>query len=299
MNAGADDPVRLLHAYSGNHPSVPRVEGNAVTIPLAGVKSIKNEVSLDHLRIASPCPVSWGQMTGGDRVRFCQLCSLHVYNFAEMTKRQVDELITSTEGRICARLYRRPDGTVITRDCPVGLRAVRRQVAKVAGAVFAVLMSLLGSVAGQKPGSKDKSSCQQQVKITRKVDPGSVDTAAVMGTVVDANGAVVEGANVRLTDRQTKKYYDNRSNAEGHFLAGMMRPGAYDVTIQAFGFKSVEVRKVNLGAKDILNVETILLRDKTEVTMGIVAYDHPLIDTTSSSTTIIISSETLRKLPIP
>jgi hypothetical protein len=180
----------------------------------------------------------------------------------------------------------------------VGLRAVRRRVAKVGGAVFAVLMSLAGSVAGQKPGSKDKSSCQQQVRITRKLDPGSVETAAVEGTVVDANGAVVEGANIRITDRQTKKYSDNRSNAQGHFLAGMLRPGAYDISVQAPGFRSVEVRKVTLGAKDILNVETILLMDSAEVLIGVVAYDA-LIDTSSSSTTIIISSETLRKLPIP
>src|SRR6266849_4080752 len=118
---------------------------------------MKSSNRLDHLRIASPCPVGWEQMAGDDRVRFCEQCSLRVYNISAMTRNEAETLIANTEGHICARLYRRSDGTIITKDCPVGLRAIRRRVAKIAGAVFAAVMSLAGSVAGQKPASKDKS----------------------------------------------------------------------------------------------------------------------------------------------
>jgi len=52
---------------------------------------------------------------------------LNVYNFAEMTRDEVRDLLARTEGRVCARLYRRADGTVLTRDCPTGLRALRRR----------------------------------------------------------------------------------------------------------------------------------------------------------------------------
>jgi hypothetical protein len=34
--------------------------------------------SLEDLHIAKPCPVSWADMKGDDRVRFCSHCSLHV-----------------------------------------------------------------------------------------------------------------------------------------------------------------------------------------------------------------------------
>jgi hypothetical protein len=106
-------------------------------------------------------------MTGDDRARLCEECNLRVYNIPEMTRTEAEALIANTEGRICARLYRRFDGTIITKDCPVGLRAIRRRVAKVAGAVFAAIISICSSVAGQKP-SKDKSSCQQPVRMTKK-----------------------------------------------------------------------------------------------------------------------------------
>src|ERR671916_798746 len=96
----------------------------------------KDNDLLNRLRIASPCTVGWERMTGDERVRFCEQCNLHVYNISAMTEAEVASLIKSQEGRLCARLYRRADGTVLTRDCPVGLRALRRRMSKTAGAVL-------------------------------------------------------------------------------------------------------------------------------------------------------------------
>ena len=83
---------------------------------------------LDRIRIASPCSARWEDMTGDDRTRLCEQCGLNVYNLSDMSREDAAGLIQRTEGRLCVRLYRRPDGTVITRDCPTGLRAVRRRV---------------------------------------------------------------------------------------------------------------------------------------------------------------------------
>src|SRR5262245_10193856 len=113
---------------------------------------------LERLRIASPCPASWEQMSGDERVRFCDTCDLHVYNISRMTHREAISLITETEGRLCARIYRRADGTVITRDCPVGLRAIRRRVARIAGASLAALLGLFSVALGQK-GTPEDNYC--------------------------------------------------------------------------------------------------------------------------------------------
>src|SRR5258706_1933737 len=142
---------------------------------------------LDHVRVAAPCTSDWDQMIGSERVRFCGQCSLNVYNLSSMTRSDAEALIARTEGRLCVRFYRRSDGTIITKDCPVGLRAIRRHVARVSGAVFATIMSLCSIVVGQKPSSKDKSSCKQQITIVRKLS----DSASVAGTILDPNGAVV------------------------------------------------------------------------------------------------------------
>ncbi len=113
---------------------------------------------LDHVRIASPCPMSWDEMRGNERVRFCQKCSLHVYNVAEMTRAEAEALIIEKEGRLCARLYRRADGTILTRDCPVGLRAARLRYARMMGGIAAAVAFLLsaGGVLGKRGNGSNR-----------------------------------------------------------------------------------------------------------------------------------------------
>src|SRR5262245_5564716 len=101
-----------------------------------------NENVLDRIRVASPCDVRWESMSGTERARFCSECRLHVYDFSQLTRKEAIDLVTKTEGRICGRLHRRADGTILTRDCPVGLRALRRRVARIAGASLAALLGL-------------------------------------------------------------------------------------------------------------------------------------------------------------
>lgn len=60
-------------------------------------------------------------MSGDDRVRFCGVCRLNVYNLSGMTRRDATELVQLVEGRLCVRFFRRKDGTLLTSDCPVGM----------------------------------------------------------------------------------------------------------------------------------------------------------------------------------
>jgi hypothetical protein len=83
---------------------------------------------LDAIRIASPCSESWDRMVGTERVRNCASCRLDVYNLSAMTRAEAEALLASRTGRLCARYYRRVDGTILTADCPVGVRRRRRQV---------------------------------------------------------------------------------------------------------------------------------------------------------------------------
>jgi hypothetical protein len=97
-------------------------------------------IPLDVIHVSNPCPASWEKMQGDQRVRFCQECSLHVYNISELTKDAAEKLIRAHEGRLCVRYFTRADGTILTQDCGGGLRrAARRARAMVAaGAMLAV-----------------------------------------------------------------------------------------------------------------------------------------------------------------
>ena len=101
---------------------------------------------LDHVRIAAPCTADWNQMIGDERVRFCGQCSLNVYNLSSMTKSDAESLIARNEGRLCVRFYRRFDGSIITKDCPVGLSAIHRRVSYVARAISSSVLGLLAGL---------------------------------------------------------------------------------------------------------------------------------------------------------
>ncbi len=98
---------------------------------------------LDHVRIAAPCPAEWDNMFGDERVRFCAQCKLNVFNLSEMTRAEAELLIARTEGRMCIRYYRRRDGSILTRNCPVGFQAIKRRVSRVANAVASAVVSFL------------------------------------------------------------------------------------------------------------------------------------------------------------
>jgi hypothetical protein len=110
---------------------------------LNGVFMSINNSPLDNLKIASPCSASWNEMYGTDRKRFCGDCKLNVYNLSRMTRDAAERLLISSEGRLCVRFYRRPDGTVLTKDCPVGWAKVRQRLSLYATAAFSLLLSFM------------------------------------------------------------------------------------------------------------------------------------------------------------
>jgi hypothetical protein len=67
-----------------------------------------------------------------------------VYNLSAMSSDEAANLIREAEGRVCVRLYRRADGSVMTRDCPTGLRAVRQRVSRAVAVSFASVFSIIG-----------------------------------------------------------------------------------------------------------------------------------------------------------
>ncbi len=84
-------------------------------------KQEKPHSMLHDIKIARPCGARWDLMNGNDQVRHCRSCKLNVYNISNLTRTAAENLIAKHEGKLCVRLYRRKDGTVVTRDCPAGL----------------------------------------------------------------------------------------------------------------------------------------------------------------------------------
>jgi hypothetical protein len=63
-----------------------------------------------------------------------------------MSRSEAEDFIARSEGRVCIRYYRRKDGTIITENCPVGLRALRKRLSYVARAIASAVIALMTGV---------------------------------------------------------------------------------------------------------------------------------------------------------
>jgi hypothetical protein len=155
---------------------------------------------LSRVKVASPCSESWDAMPGGERVRSCARCQHRVYNLSAMSAADAAKLVREAEGRLCVRFYRRADGTILTRDCPVGLRAVRRRIARAtAGAFTALAFAWGGASLAARPRSEqprlarwvlDRLDPQEQPPFPKTVPlsmaPPEPVPVPVMGDVIAA-----------------------------------------------------------------------------------------------------------------
>ncbi|HEY0429927.1 MAG TPA: hypothetical protein VGC76_19240 [Pyrinomonadaceae bacterium] len=101
---------------------------------------------LDNVGVASPCSQDWNEMIGDERKRYCGDCKLNVYNLSGMSRTEAENLILNSEGRLCVRFYRRADGSVLTKDCPVGWQAIKRRVSRTTAAFASLFFGLLGGL---------------------------------------------------------------------------------------------------------------------------------------------------------
>jgi len=134
----------------------------------------KPAIDLDDVCVAAPCPVKWESMEGDERVRFCSLCELNVYNVSKMTRKEATEFLESEAmqaGQVCVQLHRRPDGTLLTRDCPVGRRLADAFKKRAVAAVAFIVALLNGSPA---IAENDREIKQPQEKKQVPVFPGMI-----------------------------------------------------------------------------------------------------------------------------
>jgi len=228
---------------------------------------------LRNLRIATPCHVGWENMTGDERVRFCDSCKLHVYNFSELTSREIESLVLKTNGRLCGRMYQRADGTILTRDCPVGLRAVRHRVARFAGAVFATILGLCSVTFSQT--NSDKSSQSKQTA-SFKIEHNRTDVESfgkLIGTVVNSAGGVLIGAEVTLKNNETREQRTTRTDELGTFLFADLSTGKYVLSMSAPGMKQFQVTDIELLATEGSRAE-IRMEDGVLLTGAVSVQDH-------------------------
>ena len=101
------------------------------------------------------------------------------------------------------------------------------------------------------------------------------DTATVLGTVKDANGAVLPGVTVTLKNIDTGIAVNVQSDSEGNFQFTNVRIGNYRVSAEKQGFSTAVAERVNVtvNARQRVDLamqpgavtETVLISDAAQL----------------------------------
>lgn len=121
-------------------------------------------------------------------------------------------------------------------------------------------------------------------------------TASIYGSVLDASGAAIPGANVTAVNEQTGSSMFAVSDSAGEFTLTNLTVGAYSVSVEAKGFKVAKDTNLNLSAGQRLRTSYNLEVGTTSETVNVTA-EAPLVNASTAEQRNTINTLQVIELP--
>jgi hypothetical protein len=119
------------------------------------------------------------------------------------------------------------------------------------------------------------------------------------GVVRDNSGAVVSGAEIKLTDTRTGEEVKTKSNDLGVYTFTNLRPGAgYTLTVTRDGFRTLSITDISVGVNTVNTRNADLEVGAVTETVTVQAGGEATINTTDASVGNVIDSRRIKDLPI-
>ena len=196
---------------------------------------------LDSIDVKSPCSESWNEMRGNEQIRFCSHCAKDVHDLSQMTRKRARKIVAESNGNICVRYVRRPDGRIQT------VKNTLHQITRHAGIAAGVLgTSLAASTAAYTQGDVRANPNENVVAVSVESRKNDTPNGTISGTITDPNGAVIPFALVTLMNEQTAFYQSVNSNQDGVYEFKDAPIGEYKLKVDAGGFASKEIARVSV-----------------------------------------------------
>jgi hypothetical protein len=120
-------------------------------------------------------------------------------------------------------------------------------------------------------------------------------TAAITGTVADAGGGVIPGANVNVAG-EAGVNTNVVTNSEGQFTVPALTPGTYKVTVTLQGFKTAIVENVRVVAGNPTNVSVKMEIGRLEENVT-VRSSSELVNTQTATVSSTLNADQLNRMP--
>ncbi len=123
-----------------------------------------------------------------------------------------------------------------------------------------------------------------------------VFTASLSGLVTDQSGAALPGATLRIRNLETNDTREVTSGPDGHYSAPQLRPGAYEVTVDAKGFKRFVQPGLTLIASQSAELNPRMEIGEASQRVEVSA-SAPVLDTQSADKSVTLETKQIIDLP--
>lgn len=119
----------------------------------------------------------------------------------------------------------------------------------------------------------------------------------ISGIVRDASGAVVPNAAVVVTNTGTGAARTLTTDSEGHYIAGFLQPGQYEVVLGGGAFGKIDQKNISVtvGGNNTVDATLPAASVTTDV---VVTTDEALIDTDRVAQSQTVSEQLVSNLPV-
>ncbi|HET7872571.1 MAG TPA: TonB-dependent receptor, partial [Terriglobales bacterium] len=122
---------------------------------------------------------------------------------------------------------------------------------------------------------------------------GQVLKASISGTLVDPQGAVVTGAQVKAKNMETGAVFTTATDSSGNFRLNLLPVGTYSIEISAQGFKTAARNSIATSAGQDSALGTLKMSLGEKSTTVEVSGEAPLIETTQAQISNTFSGQAL------
>jgi Carboxypeptidase regulatory-like domain len=124
----------------------------------------------------------------------------------------------------------------------------------------------------------------------------TIATGSIQGTILDSSSAVVPGAKITITNKDTGQSFSVTTTSAGAYTSGSLVPGNYIIRVEAKGFSTVEQAvSVQVGTTSAGN---ITLAIGTATTVVEVAGETVAVNTEQPSVQGVLTKQQIENLPI-
>ncbi|HWY45346.1 MAG TPA: TonB-dependent receptor [Candidatus Sulfotelmatobacter sp.] len=126
---------------------------------------------------------------------------------------------------------------------------------------------------------------------------GQAVYGSILGSVTDSQGSAVVGAKITVTSIAKGSSGETTTNDSGNYTISHLIPDVYNIRVEAAGFKSYDVKGVQVSADTSTNVDAKL--DVGSVTQSIeVTGEIPQLKVDRSDVATSFTSQTIESVPI-